>query len=1456
MFHKISFPTSSDGRAHAPPPRQLGRWFFPYIKYDHVTAASFSSTTWSNDLGRPHLICTLDGHHTVRALVDSGSSICIGDSSLIKKLDRKVPVAPPIHVTDCHNHRKPTMGCYRSSITIEDSHCLYPVTNKPIDIHMTPSLSSELILGTDFLSTYGAIMHMASNKIIFMPEELTALGLSQKPIISEAIASMAESCAPDTFPCTFSLQPMNDQVIKHMDQKTFHATVVTDNPSMVFKPGTTIMITSSGYAPYVQIPDALYTVEDKNSIQITLKNNGVQDLILPAARPIPGIVAHDLGSGYFDPVEINKDTLRAMFLKDISVSAAKLAGLMPETASVSASNLAKDSLDYIEPTPQQYIDNVQALFNQACSLLQASGLDPPGSRRKPRQKASLHIKETLMSQFDTSGIDKTWVEDYNNLILENWDVFSLDKYDVGFTPHYEHKIESTTDEPVFVKQFKIAIGDEQALDEMSTHLTAARILIEQPSENNTPIFMVAKRGGQNPGKKRFVQDFRKRNAASKDDKYTIRDVRESLTAVGRLKPNIFSCLDFTGAFYCLGLEKSSQKLTSFTLPFKNAQYSWARMPQGLKGASASFSKLCQIIFKHIPNIITYVDDLLGAATDHLEMIKLLNQVFEECRYHGMKLNLGKCKCGVRNLTWLGYNLNAEGISPEFDKAEAVKSMSLPTTIKEIQSHLGLFQFFSDLIDQYALIAAPLSAVTSPEHRWKSFKLSGDLPDDAQEAWFRLRNIIASRPVIAFPDFSLPFQLFVDASVGRPHEDPPIRGGMGAILTQVQQGVTRPVGYFSRQFRDSESNYNAFNAELCGVVTALDHFMTYLKHANVTIFTDHMPLVKRSAKDENTMNALLYKLSLMDINLVHLKGSEMPSDALSRIAFKDVKMTQIVSSAKILQALPEAMSNLHWKFEQSQDPTCQVMKAYLKNQKISPSPVMESIIKLYAARSFVDKEDGLLYLYTSRDKRLATKRLWVPSRLKPMIISNHHGSSLAGHWKEERTYELIAIKYFWPSMSQDIADHIHLCKICHQQSNRNASKELAPLQPWGPPTSRNQRIHFDLVGPLKSSETDFRYIMTITDAFTRWVELVPIINKEAITVAQALWDTWICTFGFFRQSVSDGGGEFDNEVMKELTKLMRTKHHIISPYQPSVNGVIERVHRSLGSYIRSFCEENTTDWVQFLPTLKFSLNTKIHSSTKMSPYFITFMEHPIFPWTPEENITYSESQISDRIRLLQYAQQLVCDNDYEAKNAMKRAFDVKSKHKQFKIGDQVLLYLPSPPQGQNSKFYTPWRGIYTVVKSTSKSTYEVRKKGGRIRRAHVNRLKFYDPLNSSDDKSILLSLDEDEIEEPKENEKTLNDLHSSQRTAVQNPDRRITRSATRSLPPPINRLSALAVVDNQHWTSPKSTEIPKSWPVKPPFPPTVTKHSMFYQQSQQQPNGQWSVITTTWLPKNETSSTFH
>ena len=137
---------------------------------------------------------------------------------------------------------------------------------------------------------------------------------------------------------------------------------------------------------------------------------------------------------------------------------------------------------------------------------------------------------------------------------------------------------------------------------------------------------------------------------------------------------------------------------------------------------------------------------------------------------------------------------------------------------------------------------------------------------------------------------------------------------------------------------------------------------------------------------------------------------MPADALSRVARRYVKANLCVSSATMTEALPQKMSYMHWKFEQSQDPICKIIKAWILEQKSSPSPVVQNILKLFGPKSYIDKENGLLYIYSEKSKRMATKCLWVPSRLQSMILQNHHGSSLGGHWKEERTYEWISLKF--------------------------------------------------------------------------------------------------------------------------------------------------------------------------------------------------------------------------------------------------------------------------------------------------------------------------------------------------------------------------------------------------------------------------------------------------------------
>ena len=125
------------------------------------------------------------------------------------------------------------------------------------------------------------------------------------------------------------------------------------------------------------------------------------------------------------------------------------------------------------------MENIQQKLRHATSLLEASGLNPPGIREKPLQDPSPEVRRILLEQFDTKDIKQAWIPAYKQLILDNYDVFLLDKFEVGHTPHYHHRIKRTTDQPIYVQQFKIPVVDEQALDEFATNFMAARVLVEQ-----------------------------------------------------------------------------------------------------------------------------------------------------------------------------------------------------------------------------------------------------------------------------------------------------------------------------------------------------------------------------------------------------------------------------------------------------------------------------------------------------------------------------------------------------------------------------------------------------------------------------------------------------------------------------------------------------------------------------------------------------------------------------------------------------------------------------------------------------------------------------------------------------------------------------------------------------------------------------------------------------------------
>ena len=224
----------------------------------------------------------------------------------------------------------------------------HPLRDKPIDIHVTKKLSSELILGTDFLKVNGAIINVRDNSVTFLPEGMAAIAKCDKPILREAVMASGEEVTPykhltETYQNTYMLQPTENKNVGHMDQITFHAKIITESP-MLLKPGTTVMITSS-LAPTPYMPDGLYTVKDNNLVQLTMRNTNICPLTLLKNKPIMGIKVHLLDEDYYEEVPISKDTLRTYFL-----------------------------------SPKQHLEDIQRSLQHATSLLEAGsiGTRPPG----------------------------------------------------------------------------------------------------------------------------------------------------------------------------------------------------------------------------------------------------------------------------------------------------------------------------------------------------------------------------------------------------------------------------------------------------------------------------------------------------------------------------------------------------------------------------------------------------------------------------------------------------------------------------------------------------------------------------------------------------------------------------------------------------------------------------------------------------------------------------------------------------------------------------------------------------------------------------------------------------------------------------------------------------------------------------------------------------------------------
>lgn len=333
----------------------------------------------------------------------------------------------------------------------------------------------------------------------------------------------------------------------------------------------------------------------------------------------------------------------------------------------------------------------------------------------------------------------------------------------------------------------------------------------------------------------------------------------------------------------------------------------------------------QQIVVDLENTEAYLDDILVHTKSYKMNIKLLQQLFCRMRQYGLKMNLKKCKFLATEIEYLGYHVSAHGLKPGTDKTAVIKEAPAPQTVKEIQSFLGLANYFRRLIPHFSAIARPLAILTSKNHEYKR----GPLPDDARSAFDKLKECLITAPCIGLTDPTKPFRLYVDAATGTCNGK--IDGGLGAVLTQLDyEGRDVVIGYASRTLRQHEKNYTPYLLELAAATFGIEHFYTHLVGRRFTLFTDHKPLEKLTLRQTRTLQRLQQLMMEHDFDVQYIPGKQ---NILGDWASRHVTSTSQTLGQHNINLVCNQNEIEYWQDQQAKDMTITSIPETIKQDNI-------------------------------------------------------------------------------------------------------------------------------------------------------------------------------------------------------------------------------------------------------------------------------------------------------------------------------------------------------------------------------------------------------------------------------------------------------------------------------------------------------------------------------------------
>ena len=236
-------------------------------------------------------------------------------------------------------------------------------------------------------------------------------------------------------------------------------------------------------------------------------------------------------------------------------------------------------------------------------------------------------------------------------------------------------------------------------------------------------------------------------------------------------------------------------------------------------------------------------------------------------------------------------------------------------------------------------------------------------------------------------------------------------------------------------------------------------------------------------------------------------------------------------------------------------------------------------RLALEKSHFEIIDGVLYFEDpATPKQL---RIAVPKELRSVLLSEAHDGKFAGHFSEQKVYNLLKKTYWWDGMRADVRRYCRSLICATRKGTGRASRP--PLQPI-PVSGPVHRVGVDIV-QLPQTLDGNCYVIVFLDYLTKWVEVFPVSDQKAETNARLLVENIVATVS--QRNYCLTVDRIFSQIIQEICKLLGVRKINTSGYHPQCDGLVEKFNSTLIGMIAKSAESRACDWDRHLPYLLFS-----------------------------------------------------------------------------------------------------------------------------------------------------------------------------------------------------------------------------------------------------------------------------